>query len=116
MDKQIDIHDIHRELNKQMHKDYNIDRKKVVHDFLAKQLDEGNRLLLITIDRYNANPAAVVTIDKLYPNFALGHLTNRLSGAKIPYTINYYSLITKNISYKTYRPESQTENGDTFAK
>lgn len=116
MKKQVDIHELHRELHRQVYKDYNIDRKKVVRDFLAKQIKEGNRLLLVTIDRYNANPAAVVTIDRLYKNFALGHITNRLSGVKIPYTINYYSLIAKNNIYKTYRPESQTENGDLVAK
>lgn len=93
--------------------DYKIDRKKLVRDYLKEQMDKNdNSLLLVTNDRYYSNPAAVIVLDRLYPNFALGHITNRLNGSKIPYTINYYSLIAKEDKYKTYRNESQFKDGD----
>lgn len=100
-------------LSSETKKFFKVDKKKVVKNLLQKKMNKG-RLLLVTKDRYYSNPASVITIDKLYNNFALGHLTNRLSGDKIPYTINYYSLIAKDDNYRLFRDESSFEDGTSI--
>lgn len=87
-------------------------QKKRIREKLQQEMDNGNRLLLVSSDVYTALPTAVVTIDKLYDNFAQGHVHNKLTNTDIPYDINYYSLIANRNAlklYRTYSEESQVE-------
>lgn len=70
---------------------------------LQEQMDSGKRMMLVSNDVYTALPTAVVTIVKLYDNFAQGYVLNKLSGVKIPYAINYYSLIANQNALKLYK-------------
>lgn len=84
-------------------------QKAKVKEKLQKQMDEGKRILLVSTDVYSALPTAVVTLEKLYPDLAKGYVYNKRTGIKIPYCINYYSLIANNNAlklYRTYSPES----------
>lgn len=90
-------------------------QKKRIREKLQQEMDKGNRLLLVSSDVYTALPTAVVTIDKLYDNFAQGHVHNKLNNIDIPYDINYYSLIANRNAlklYRTYSEESQVEGED----
>lgn len=70
---------------------------------LKQQMDEGKRLLMVSSDVYTALPTGVVTLVKLYDNFAQGYVLNKRTGVKIPYDINYYSLIANRNGLKMYR-------------
>lgn len=79
-------------------------QKQIVKERLALQMKKGKRVFLVHRDLYVPQSTAVITVTKLYNNFALGYVLNKLNGTKIPYTINYYSLIAND-----YRIESAYE-------
>lgn len=59
---------------------------------------DGKRLLVIKNPYTEPENIAVVTLDKFYPRFVLGHYTN-ISGVKIPYTLSYATVLDKNSKY-----------------
>lgn len=88
-------------------------QKQAVKMRFAQYMKEGKRVLLVTNDVYTPLSSAVVTLDKLYDNFALGHTTNKLTGEELPYTINYYSMIANKQAakpYQTYSKETAVEH------
>ena len=87
-----------------------LDKKEQVKELLRSKMEKGEKVLLVAKDRYFPQSAVVVTIDKLYDNFALCHSENRVGKTVSPYTINYYSLVGD--TTQEYRPESQFEDGD----
>lgn len=80
-----------------------VEQKVRVKQKLQKQMDENKRLLLVSNDVYTALPTAVVTLVKLFDNFAQGYVLNKRTGVKIPYDVNYYSLIANNNALKLYK-------------
>lgn len=77
-----------------------------------KHMNEGLKALVVAKDIYLPNPAAVVTFTEAYDRFATGYIENPLNGKKIPYTINYASLL----SDSDLLEQSQWENGDPLYK
>lgn len=88
--------DIHHKTRKNV-----INQKERVKEALRNKMDKHQRVLLVSSDIYSPQPTAVVTITALYNNFASGYVLNKLSGDKIPYTINYYSLIANDFSIES---------------
>ena len=53
----------------------------------------GKRLLVLNKDRYLPISIAVVTLDEIHERFALGHTTDKLTGERQNYCINYADML-----------------------
>lgn len=90
-----------------------INQKLEVLKQFHKHMDNHERVLVVSHDIYAPQSAAVVTIDKLYNSFALGHIDNRVTGVRIPYTITYASVIAHDYAIKSvWEGETQKQDKD----
>lgn len=62
---------------------------------LEKLQAEHKRLSIMMESYLSPQSVVVVEIAKIYDRFALCYSTNRLSGVKIPYTLNYSMLLSR---------------------
>lgn len=68
---------------------------------IKKHMDQHERILLVSHDIRSPQSATIVTLEKLYPNFVLGYVINKLTNIRIPYTINYTSIISHEYSVES---------------
>lgn len=61
----------------------------LVRERLNTLIKNNTRILIKTKETQYPQNCAVVTLTKTYPRFALGYVENRVTGVKIPYTLNY---------------------------
>lgn len=73
---------------------------------LQKHIDKGDRALIMAKSIYSPDSATTVTFTKLYPHFVYGYTYNKASGVKVPYTMDYNTLICHD-----YNDLSQWEDG-----
>lgn len=79
-------------------------------DKFDKHIQNGDRAFIYRSKAKTPNSTAVVTFIETYPRFARGYVVNKLSGVKIPYTLNFCNLITKDV----YNPESCWSDGSSL--
>ena len=70
--------------------------EKEMKDHLANH----ERLLIYRDDNTSPQNAVVVTLESVSEHFASGYTLNKIDGSKIPYTLNYSSLVDR--ANKTY--------------
>lgn len=86
-----------------------IDRYARTRELIEKHMENGDRALIIDRSVYNPDPAVVVTFTKTFPRFAIGYIKIRSTSKKIPYTLNYATLIAHDLD-----DTSHWENGSSI--
>lgn len=87
--------------------------KDVYQDYqnkFDKHIQNGDKAFVYRSKAKTPNSTAVVTFIETYPRFARGYVVNKLSGVKIPYTLNFCNLITEGV----YNPESCWSDGSSL--
>lgn len=86
-----------------------IDIMAQTQEKIERRIKAHQRVLLVSRSAYDPNPISVVTLTHAYKRFATGYTYVKVSGVKIPYTLNYVDLLSH-----SFADTSHWENGDSI--
>lgn len=86
------------------------DAYQEIRDKVDKHIEAGDTAFIYRAKTKTPNSTSVVTFIETYPRFARGYVENKLTGVKIPYTLNFCDLIGEG----NLKPESCWSDGSSL--